>query len=152
VPKLRKVAYINAYLEGWSLYCERLADEMGLYSDDVARLGMLVNASLRAARLVVDTGLHAFGWPRQRAVEYLRANTAMNEVEVQQETDRYIENPGQALSYLAGRLEFDRIRAGAERRLGAGFDVSAFHDVVLGTGPVPMAVLDDVVNEWTGAA
>jgi uncharacterized protein (DUF885 family) len=149
VPKLRTVAYINAYLEGWSLYCEQLADEMGLYSDDIARLGMVQNASLRAARLVVDTGLHAFGWSRQRAVDYLRAFTAMNEVEVQQETDRYIENPGQALAYLAGRLEFDRIRAKA--RQSPGFDIRAFHDVVLGTGPVPMAVLDEVVTEWMGA-
>lgn len=152
VPKLRKVAYINAYLEGWSLYCERLADEMGLYSADTYRLGMLANAAMRAARLVVDTGLHAFGWPRQRVVDFLRTRTAMNEVEVQQETDRYIENPGQALSYMAGRLAIDRIRAAAEERLGSAFDIRSFHDVVLGTGPVPMSVLDDVVTEWMGAA
>ncbi|TCO50813.1 DUF885 domain-containing protein [Actinocrispum wychmicini] len=152
VPRLTQVAYINAYLEGWSLYCERLADEMGLYSDDIYRLGMLANAGMRAARLVVDTGLHAFGWSRPRVVDFLRANTAMNEVEVQQETDRYIENPGQALSYMAGRLAIDRIRARAEQVLGSAFDIRMFHDVVLGTGPVPMAVLDDVVTEWMGAA
>jgi uncharacterized protein (DUF885 family) len=152
VPKLRRVAWINAYLEGWSLYCERLADEMGLYSSVEARLGMLVLESLRAARLVVDTGLHAFGWTRGQVVDYLRAGTAMNEVEVQQETDRYIELPGQALSYLSGRLEIDRIRAKARAGLGQAFDVRAFHDVVLGTGPVPMAVLDEVVTEWMGEA
>jgi uncharacterized protein (DUF885 family) len=150
LPRLRKVAYINAYFEGWSLYCEQLADEMGLYSDDIARLGMIANASLRAARLVVDTGLHAFGWSRRRTIDYLRANTPMNDVEIHQETNRYIENPGQALAYFAGRLEFDRIRARAQAGLGASFDVKDFHDVVLGTGPVPMPVLDDVVGEWMG--
>ncbi|MBE1471564.1 DUF885 domain-containing protein [Kibdelosporangium phytohabitans] len=144
VPRLRKVAWINAYLEGWSLYCERLADELGLYSGDEARIGMLVLESVRAARLVVDTGLHAFGWPRQRVVDYLREHTAMNEVEVQQETDRYIELPGQGLSYLCGRLEFDRIRAAAAA--DPAFELRAFHDLVLGTGPVPMDVLADVVT------
>jgi uncharacterized protein (DUF885 family) len=152
VPKLRRVAWINAYLEGWSLYCERLADEMGLYSADEYRLGMLVMEAVRAARLVVDTGLHAFGWSREQVVAYLRANTAMNEVEVQQETDRYIETPGQALSYLSGKLELDRIRAAAQARLGARFDIRAFHDLVLGLGPVPMAVLEDVVTDWRTAA
>jgi uncharacterized protein (DUF885 family) len=152
VPRLRQVAWINAYLEGWGLYAERLADELGLYSSDEARLGMLVLESLRAARLVVDTGLHAFGWTRQQVVDYLRTSTAMNEVEVQQETDRYIELPGQGLSYLCGRLELDRIRAKAQAGLGPGFELRAFHDVVLGTGPVPMDVLDDVVTDWMGDA
>jgi Bacterial protein of unknown function (DUF885) len=150
VPRLRRVAWINAYLEGWGLYAERLADELGLYSSDEARLGMLVLESVRAARLVVDTGLHAFGWTRQQVVEYLRTRTAMNEVEIQQETDRYIELPGQGLSYLCGRLELDRIRAGAQAALGPRFELRAFHDVVLGTGPVPMDVLDEVVTEWMG--
>ncbi|MFB9300837.1 DUF885 domain-containing protein [Kibdelosporangium philippinense] len=143
VPRLRKVAWINSYLEGWSLYCERLADELGLYSDDEARIGMLVLESVRAARLVVDTGLHAFGWTRAQVVAYLREHTAMNEVEIQQETDRYIELPGQGLSYLCGRFELDRIRALAET--SPDFDLRAFHDVVLGAGPVPMNVLADVV-------
>ncbi|MET0233185.1 MAG: DUF885 domain-containing protein [Kibdelosporangium sp.] len=152
VPRLRQVAWINAYLEGWGLYAERLADELGLYSGDEARLGMLVLESLRAARLVVDTGLHAFGWTRQQVVDYLRTSTAMNEVEVQQETDRYIEQPGQGLSYLCGRLELDRIRGKAQAALGPEFDLRAFHDVVLGTGPVPMDVLDEVVTTWMGDA
>lgn len=143
VPRLRKVAWINAYLEGWSLYCERLADELGLYSNDEARIGMLVLESVRAARLVVDTGLHAFGWTRAQVVAYLREHTAMNEVEIQQETDRYIELPGQGLSYLCGRLELDRIRASAERR--GDFTLRGFHDLVLSTGPVPMDVLTEVV-------
>jgi uncharacterized protein (DUF885 family) len=148
LPRLRRVAWINAYLEGWSLYCEQLADEMGLYSDDLYRLGALSMMSMRAARLVVDTGVHAFGWTRAQVVDYLRANTVMNEVEVQQETDRYIEWPGQALSYLIGKLEMQRIRAKAEAALGPRFDVRAFHDVVLGGGPLPMAVLDDEVTQW----
>lgn len=149
LPRLRRVARINAYLEGWALYCERLADEVGLYSDDLARLGMLALESIRTARLVVDTGVHAFGWSRQRAVDYLREATVMNEVEVQQETDRYIEWPGQALSYMVGRLEIQRMRARAEQTLGDTFDLKAFHDLVLGGGPLPLAVLDDVVTEWT---
>ncbi|MET0133992.1 MAG: DUF885 domain-containing protein, partial [Kibdelosporangium sp.] len=149
LPKLRRYAMINSYSEGWGLYCERLADEMGLYSDDIARLGMLAMDSVRAARLVVDTGLHAFGWSRQRTVEYLRDNTVMSEVEVQSETDRYIEMPGQALSYMVGRLELQRLRARAQAGLGASFDIKAFHDLVLGSGPLPMAVLDDVVARWT---
>jgi uncharacterized protein (DUF885 family) len=145
VPTLRRVAWINPYMEGFALYCERLADEMNLYSDHVARLGMLANDSMRAARLVVDTGLHHLGWPRHRAVDYLRTNTVMSEVEIQSETDRYIESPGQALSYMIGRLELDRLRARTERALGTSFDIRAFHDLILSTGPVPMAVLDDVV-------
>ncbi|MBP2319722.1 uncharacterized protein (DUF885 family) [Kibdelosporangium banguiense] len=151
LPKLRRYALINSYSEGWGLYCERLADEMGLYSDDVSRLGMLATDSMRAARLVVDTGLHALGWSRQRTVDYLRENTVMSEVEIQSETDRYIEMPGQALSYMVGRLEIQRLRARAAERLGAEFDVKAFHDLVLSSGPLPMAVLDDVVAEWTSA-
>jgi uncharacterized protein (DUF885 family) len=148
VPLLRRVAWINAYMEGWALYSERLADEMGLYSDDIARLGMLANDSMRAARLVVDTGLHDRGWTRQRVVDFLRANTVMSDVEIQAETDRYIEWPGQALSYMVGRLEVQRLRATAERALGTSFDARSFHDLVLGTGPVPMAVLADVVARF----
>ncbi|GCB52700.1 DUF885 family protein [Streptomyces sp. NL15-2K] len=149
LPQLRRLVLINSYSEGWGLYAERLAEEMGLYSDDIARLGMLAMDSTRAARLVVDTGVHAFGWSRRRVVEYLRTNTVMAEVEIQSETDRYIEMPGQALSYMIGRLEIQRLRARAERELGAAFDVRAFHDLVLGGGALPMAVLDDAVAAWT---
>ena len=148
VPKLRRVAWINAYMEGWALYCERLADEIGLYSGDLARLGMLAMDSMRAARLVVDTGLHALGWSRQHAVDQLREHTAMTEVELQSEVDRYVETPGQALSYLTGRLEIQRLRAAAERELGESFALRAFHDLVLGGGPLPMNVLDEVVSNW----
>ncbi|MCE7011593.1 DUF885 domain-containing protein [Kibdelosporangium philippinense] len=151
MPMLRRCSAINAYAEGWGLYCERLGDEMGLYSDDVARLGMLAMDSVRAARLVVDTGLHAFGWSRQKTVDYLRDNTVMSEVEIQSETDRYIGMPGQALSYMIGRLEIQRVRAKAEETMGSAFDIKGFHDVVLGAGPVPMDVLDEIVTEWSKA-
>ncbi|WP_367131294.1 DUF885 family protein [Saccharothrix sp. HUAS TT1] len=151
LPMLRRFAAIESYLEGWALYTERLADEMGLYSDDVARLGMLSADSLRAARLVVDTGLHALRWTRQQAVDYLRANAVMPDVDIFSEVDRYIENPAQALSYMVGRLEIQRLRGEAERRLGDRFDIRAFHDLVLGGGPLPMAVLADVVDDWCGS-
>ncbi|QFU87999.1 DUF885 family protein [Amycolatopsis sp. YIM 10] len=148
LPLLRRVGDFNAYAEGWGLYTERLADEMGLYSDDVARLGMLSCDSMRAGRLVVDTGLHALGWSRQQAVDYLTEHTPMPPVEIESEVDRYIAFPGQALSYMVGRLEIQRIRAAAEAALGERFDIRAFHDVVLGGGALPLSVLDAVVTEW----
>ncbi|CAL9637063.1 hypothetical protein SUDANB95_06211 [Actinosynnema sp. ALI-1.44] len=148
LPMLRRVATVTGYLEGWGLYCERLADEMGLYSDDVARLGMLAMDSMRAGRLVVDTGLHAHGWSREQAVAYLTENTPLAAVEIESEVDRYIAAPGQALSYMVGRLEIQRIRAAAEEALGDRFDIRAFHDLVLGGGPLPLAVLDEVVRGW----
>lgn len=148
LPPLRRTADITAYTEGWALYAERLADEMGLYSDDLARLGMLAEDSARAARLVVDTGLHARGWTRQQAVGFLRAHTLLSEVDIQAETDRYIEWPGQAPAYMVGRLEIQRLRSAAERALGARFDLKAFHDLVLGNGPVPLNVLADLVHGW----
>ncbi|TDQ04315.1 DUF885 domain-containing protein [Labedaea rhizosphaerae] len=151
VPMLRRLAEVTAHAEGWALYAERLADEMGLFSNDLMRLGMLAEDSMRAARLVVDTGIHALGWTRQQCVDYLRAHTVMNETEVQSETDRYIECPGQALAYMVGRLELQRMRRAAEAKLGEKFDVKDFHDVVLSTGPLPMSVLADVVAQWAEA-
>jgi uncharacterized protein (DUF885 family) len=148
LPMLRRLGTFTAYNEGWGLYAERLADEMGLYSGDVARLGMLAEDSVRAARLVVDTGLHAKGWSRQRVVDYLRTNTTMSEVEINTETDRYISAPGQALAYMTGRLEIKRIRSAAERALGDRFDIRAFHDTVLGSGALPLTVLEEVVQAW----
>ncbi len=151
LPMLRRLASVTSYLEGWGLYCERLADEMGLYSDDVARLGMLSTDSMRAGRLVVDTGLHALGWSRSRAIDFLRENTPLALVEIESEVDRYIAAPGQALAYMVGRLEIQRIRAEAERIAGDRFDIRAFHDVVLGGGPLPLAVLDEVVSAWAAS-
>ncbi|ASO18263.1 uncharacterized protein (DUF885 family) [Actinoalloteichus hoggarensis] len=151
LPLARRLAPLNAYLEGWGLYTERLADEMGLYSDDLAKFGMLALDSMRAARLVVDTGIHALGWSRQQAIDYIMDNSAMAQLEVESEVDRYIAAPGQALSYMVGRLEINRLRARAEEELGTDFDIREFHDVVLGSGPLPMNVLETVVVDWIDA-
>ncbi|TCP56959.1 uncharacterized protein (DUF885 family) [Tamaricihabitans halophyticus] len=149
LPLFRKTASVNAYTEGWGLYSERLADEMGLYSSDLDRLGMLAEDSLRAARLVADTGLHAKGWTRQQTVDFMVANTPTAQVDIESEVDRYMSYPGQALAYMVGRLEIQRARARAEERLGARFDIRAFHDLVLGNGPLPLTVLHDQVAAWT---
>lgn len=148
LPLLRRIGDVNAYSEGWGLYAERLAHEMGLYSDDVALLGMLTLDSMRAGRLVVDTGLHAKGWSRQQAIDFLDRNTPMPHVEIVAEVDRYLAYPGQALSYMVGRLEFQRLRVEAERDLGERFDIRAFHDLVLGGGALPLSVLENVVRSW----
>ncbi|MFI6100156.1 DUF885 domain-containing protein [Lentzea sp. NPDC051213] len=149
LSNVRKFASIDSYLEGWGLYTERLADEMGLYSSQEARLGMLGLDATRAGRLVVDTGMHAFGWSRQKAADYLRENTVMPEPEISAEIDRYIEAPGQALAYMVGRLEILRLRGEAEARMGERFDIKAFHDLVLENGPVPLSTLGDLVAGWS---
>ncbi|AOS61464.1 DUF885 domain-containing protein [Actinoalloteichus hymeniacidonis] len=151
LPLIRRIAPLNAYLEGWGLYTERLADEMGLYSDDLAKFGMLTLDSMRAGRLVVDTGLHTMGWSRQQAVDYLIENTAMAPLEIEGEVDRYIAAPGQALSYMVGRLEINRLRSRAETELGERFDISAFHDAMLGSGALPLTVLDELIGDWIAA-
>ncbi|MDI2029994.1 DUF885 domain-containing protein [Saccharopolyspora sp. TS4A08] len=147
LPLLRRIAEFNAYAEGWGLYTERLADEMGLYSDDLMRLGMVVQDLLRAARLVVDTGLHEFGWSRQRALETMISSTTLSDLEAASEVDRYIVYPAQALSYLVGRLELERIRETSRQRLGAEFDIRRFHDAVLGHGALPISTLEFLVND-----
>ncbi|MGN6130054.1 MAG: DUF885 domain-containing protein [Nocardioidaceae bacterium] len=145
LPEFRKRAFVTAYGEGWGLYTERLADEMGLYSTPLDRMGMLAADSMRAGRLVVDTGMHALGWSRQRAIDYLMAHTPMHLGHATAEIDRYAVTPGQALSYMVGRLEIQRIRREAEQRQGAAFDVRAFHDAVLDSGPMPLGLLAEVV-------
>ncbi|WP_232679643.1 DUF885 family protein [Nocardioides sp. R-C-SC26] len=147
VPEFRKHLHNNAYAEGWGLYTERLADEMGLYSGPIDRIGMLAADSMRACRLVVDTGLHALGWSRDQAVRYMVENSPLAEAMVRPEIDRYICTPGQATSYMVGRLEIQRIRAAAEARQGARFDIRAFHSAVLDNGSLPLGVLDEVVRE-----
>ncbi|HEX3650379.1 MAG TPA: DUF885 domain-containing protein [Pseudonocardiaceae bacterium] len=150
LPRYRRFldAEVCGYVEGWGLYCERLADEMGLYTSDLARLGMLSFDALRACRLVVDTGMHHLGWSRQQARRFMWDNTATTWANVRNEIDRYISWPGQALAYAVGRREIRRLRALAEQRLGAGFDIRAFHGTVLGHAAVPLDVLDDIVNRW----
>ena len=149
VPAFRRNAYIVAYGEGWGLYTERLVDEMGLYSSQLDRMGMLCADSMRAGRLVVDTGIHGLGWSRQQAIDFLAENSPMTLHTITEEIDRYIASmPGQALSYMIGRLEIQRIRADAEARLGDRFDIKGFHDAVLTSGAVPLETLDRLVAEW----
>jgi uncharacterized protein (DUF885 family) len=145
-------AEVCGYVEGWGLYCERLADEMGLYTSDVQRLGMLSFDALRACRLVVDTGMHHFGWSRSRAAAFMWQHTATTQANVRNEIDRYITWPGQALAYMIGRREIRRLREQAQGRLGARFDIRAFHGSVLGSGAVPLGVLDQVVTRWAAEA
>jgi uncharacterized protein (DUF885 family) len=145
MPEFRKHLHNSAYAEGWGLYTERLSDEMGLYTAAVDRMGMYSADSLRACRLVVDTGIHALGWSRQRAIDYMVTNSPLTEGVCRPEVDRYICTPGQATSYMIGRLEIQRMRADAERRQGDRFDVKKFHSAVLDGGSLPLEVLDRVV-------
>jgi uncharacterized protein (DUF885 family) len=151
MPAFRKFGGVTAYVEGWALYTERLAGEMGLYSDDLARMGALSFESWRASRLVVDTGLHAKGWSREQAVTFMLQHTALAENNIRNEVDRYIGWPGQALAYKVGQLTILRLRADAKQKLGDRFDLKGFHDVVLGVGPVTMKVLEDQVARWVAS-
>jgi len=147
-PEFRKHARITAYAEGWGLYTERLADEMGLYAGPLERIGMLSADSMRAGRLVIDTGVHAMGWTRQQAIDYFVTNSPMTLTTIEGEVDRYIGWPGQALAYMVGRLEIMRYRARAEDVMGKRFDIKGFHDTVLGSGLVPLPTLERMVREW----
>lgn len=148
IPEFRKHSIVTAYAEGWGLYTERLSDEMGMYGGPMDRLGMLSADSMRATRLVVDTGMHALGWSRQQALDYAIANVPTSEKAVTSEVDRYIGLPGQALAYMIGRKEIVKIRAEAEATLGDRFDIKGFHDTVLGSGALPLPVLAELVKEW----
>ena len=148
LPAFRKHGGMTAFVEGWALYSERLADELGLYPTDVDRLGMLSFDAWRAARLVVDTGVHHMGWTRAQAEDWMRENTPLADNNIVNEVDRYVSWPGQAVAYKTGQLEILALRAQAESALGARFDRSAFHDVVLGAGAVPLPVLRARVEAW----
>ncbi|MDP9101799.1 MAG: DUF885 domain-containing protein [Actinomycetota bacterium] len=148
LPLFRRVNISGAFTEGWALYAERLADEMGLYSSELDRLGMLSCDSWRACRLVVDTGMHALGWSFAEAVDFMARRTALPLSVIEPEVDRYVGLPGQALSYMVGRLEIVRMREQAQSALGARMDVRSFHDVVLGGGALPLTVLDGQVQAW----
>jgi uncharacterized protein (DUF885 family) len=152
MPPFRRHARVTAYVEGWGLYTERLSDEMGLYSDDLARFGMLSFDSWRACRLVVDTGLHAKGWSRRQAIDYMIGNSPQAPNNVANEVDRYIGWPGQALAYKTGQRQLFRLRDRARETMGDRFDVKGFHDTVLEVGPVPLALLGELVEEWASAA
>ena len=138
---LGKYVTNSGFVEGWALYAERLAVEMGLFSDDVSRLGQLSSEAFRAARLVVDSGLNVFGWPRQRAIDYLVTNAGLDPPFAASEVDRYVAWPGQATAYMLGALEIRRLREEAEKALGPRFDVRAFHDAVLEDGAVTLPLL-----------
>jgi len=140
-PDWRRYTYVSAYGEGWALYCEKLGVEMGLYETPYDRFGMLSYQMWRAARLVIDTGIHAKGWTREQGRAFLRDNSALSEHEIETEVDRYIGWPGQALSYYLGQLQIEKERARAAATLGAKFDIRSFHDMILSLGPVPLPVL-----------
>jgi uncharacterized protein (DUF885 family) len=146
----RRHAHVTAFVEGWALYAERLADEMGLYRSDLDRIGMVSFGLWRACRLVVDTGMHAHGWTRRQAVDYVVDHTALTSKNVDNEVDRYISWPGQALGYLVGRLELERLRDRAQRRLGPRFRLPQFHGELLGHGALPWSVLDTVLDHAEG--
>ncbi len=148
IHDLHRHCYLPAFGEGWGLYSERLSDEMGLYTDDWERVGMLTADSLRAGRLVVDTGIHARGWSRSKAIRFMADHSPMSIHEITEEIDRYIACPGQALSYMIGRIEIESLRAEAEQRLGSRFDIRSFHGTVLGNGAVPLRSLRRRVTEW----
>jgi uncharacterized protein (DUF885 family) len=150
--EFRRDMHFTAFVEGWALYAERLGIEMGFFADDpYADFGRLLYEMWRATRLVVDTGIHAFGWPRQRAIDYMKANTALSELNIVREVDRYIDWPGQACGYKVGELRIRAMRARAEQALGDAFDVRAFHDAVLGAGAIPLDVLDARLDAWIAA-
>jgi uncharacterized protein (DUF885 family) len=148
LPMFRKLDGSTAFIEGWALYTERLAEEMGLYTADLDRIGQLSYDAWRASRLVVDTGIHALGWTRAQAEAFMREHTALTFVNISNEVDRYIGWPGQALAYKVGQLEILKLRREADAALGARFDLKGFHAVVLGAGPVTLPVLRDRVRAW----
>ena len=148
IPRFRKELYLSAYGEGWGLYCEFLAEEMGMYTTPYEQFGKLTYEMWRACRLVVDTGIHAKGWTREQVVDYMASNTALSLHEINTETDRYISWPGQALSYKIGELKIRELRQKAESTLGSTFDIKEFHDIILNQGTVTLSILEDRVNNY----
>ena len=148
VHPVAKYFYVAGFGEGWALYSERLADELGLYPTPIDRMSMLSDQGARAARLVIDTGIHTMGWTRQQAVDYMKSNTAWASVDIENEINRYISFPGQATAYMLGMLEIRRLRTEAEQQLGDSFDLKAFHDRVLGFGNITLPMLDESIEAW----
>jgi prolyl oligopeptidase len=151
LPEFRRNGGFTAFIEGWGLYSERLGYDMGLYQDPYSRYGQLVYDMWRAVRLVVDTGIHYFGWDRQKAIDYFLDNAAKTETDIVNEIDRYIGWPGQALAYKMGQMKMLELRREAEAALGEAFDIRAFHDHLLGAGAIPLDVLEARMDEWLAA-
>ncbi|MEO5558224.1 MAG: DUF885 family protein [Dokdonella sp.] len=147
-PEFRSKNYISAYGEGWALYCEKLGKEMGIYHTAYEEFGRETYEMWRAARLVIDTGIHHKGWTRAQAIDFLAGHTALSQHEVETEVDRYISWPGQALSYKLGEMKIVELRARAEKELGAKFDLRAFHDAILAEGSVPLPLLEQRIDAW----
>lgn len=148
IPPFRRFAQYTAYSEGWAFYAERLGKEVGFYQDPYSEYGRLENEMWRSVRLVVDTGVHSQHWTRQQMVDYFHAHTAMDDQNIATEVDRYIAWPGQALAYKLGQMEILELRARAQRALGPKFDIRAFHDAVLGEGPLPLDILSQRMDAW----
>ena len=148
VPDFQRYVASTAFVEGWGLYAEQLANEMGLYSNDVQQLGRLGNDAWRGCRLVLDTGMHGMGWSREKAIEFFRANSPIEEINSEIETDRYIAWPGQACSYKMGQLKIEELRRKAEKELGEYFDIRYFHDEVLCDGGITLPILENKIKDF----
>ena len=148
IPAFRKFEFYSAFSEGWALYSETLAHEMGFYQDPYSEYGRLQNLVWRSIRLVVDTGVHSKHWSRQQMIDFFHDHSAMDDQNIETEVDRYIAWPGQALSYKLGEMTILRLRERARQQLGAKFDLRAFHDAVLDHGALPLDVLEANINQW----
>jgi uncharacterized protein (DUF885 family) len=149
LPKFRSVTSFTAYTEGWALYAEQLGLEVGLYDDPYSRFGQLSYEMWRALRLVVDTGMHAMGWSRDKAISFMAEHSALSMHNIRAEVNRYIFWPGQALAYKMGEIKIRELRSKAEEQLGESFDLREFHDVILLSGNIPLSVLEERVEEWS---
>jgi len=147
-PDFMKFLYYTAFGEGWGLYSESLGPELGMYKDSYSKYGQLTYEMWRAIRLVVDTGIHAFGWSRNKAIKFFKENSAKTENDIIVEIDRYIAWPGQALAYKIGELKLKELKALAKEELGDKFNIRSFHDLVLSEGSLPLSVLEKMVEDW----
>jgi uncharacterized protein (DUF885 family) len=148
LPEFRRFGGFTAYTEGWGLYAESLGLDVGFYQEPYSNFGRLSYEMWRACRLVVDTGMHAKGWSRQQAIDFMKENTALSEHNIKAEVDRYIAWPGQALAYKVGQLKFKELRARASRVLGSDFDLRRFHDELLGAGALPLSLVEQRIDRW----